>query len=67
MRETRTSGLMSGEGKRDASMPSMRIPRPSSTLRGVPFGRVMPLTGAWFFVASRTLVSGFEVAPRGLY
>src|ERR1700688_2800907 len=27
----------------------------------------MPLTEAWFSVASRTLVSGFEVAPRGLY
>src|SRR5260370_42677251 len=32
MRETRTSGLMSGEGKRNASMTSRRIPRPSSTL-----------------------------------
>ena len=38
MREIRTSGLMSGEGKRNASMPSMRIPRPSSTLPRVSEG-----------------------------
>src|SRR5678816_3585766 len=27
----------------------------------------MTLAWAWFSVASRTLTSGFEVAPRGLY
>ena len=33
MREIRTSGLMSGEGKR-GDWPSLKLPRPSSTLQG---------------------------------
>ena len=55
MREIRTSGLMSGEGKRDASMPSMRTPRPSSTLLKVwgVVGRVGSV--AWTRAASRRL------------
>ena len=66
MRETRTSGLMSGEGKRNASMPSRRTPRPSSTLlRG---WRLHSDGGdrARLFVASGARWSGFAVGPKGL-